>query len=193
VFGYAVMFLRCLLVVVLAVSAAGKAADRVAREEFEHTLRAGLRLPRARLLAGAWVAGEGLTALLLVLPQTVGMAAVLATVQFGCLTVGVALLAAQRRGFRCSCFGGGGSELGRRTVLRNGLLAAAALLLALGLRQPDAAAPAPVALAGVLSVLLGSVLVWQAGPLRALAGRSLTRHPAVRSSVGSGPVAAGRR
>lgn len=191
-FGYAVMFLRCLLVLVLAVSAAGKVWNRGARQEFEYTLEHGLRLPRARLLAAAWVAGEGLTALLLALPPSAGMAAVLATAQFGCLSVGAALLVAQRQGYRCSCFGGGGAELDRRTVLRNAALTLAALLLAAGLRQPAAAAPMPVTLAAILSVLVGSVLAWQARPLRALVAGFLTR-PAVRPLLGSGPVRAGRR
>ncbi len=191
-FGYALMFIRCSLIVVLAVAAGGKAWDRSAREEFEYTLEHGLRLPRARPLATAWVAGEGVTALLLALPPSVAAAAVLATLQFGCLTVGVALLAAQRQGFRCSCFGGGGAELGRRTVLRNGLLTLAALLLAAGVRQPGAAAPPPVALAAVLSVLVGSVLVWQARPLRALVARFIDR-PATGPMPGPARLRAGRR
>jgi hypothetical protein len=188
VFGYALMSVRCLLVLVLAVSAAGKIWNRSARLEFEHTLRRGLRLPHARLLASSWVAGEGVTALLLALPPSVRIAAVLAGLQFGCLTVGVALLVAQRRGFRCSCFGGRGAELGRRTVLRNGMLTLAAVLLATGLRQPAAAAPTPVALAAVLSVLVGSGLAWQARSLRALVAGLRTRPMA-----GSVLVRAGRR
>jgi hypothetical protein len=175
VFGYVLVSLRCLVIVVLAVSAAGKVAHRGALQEFERTLRQGLRLPRARLLAGAWVAAEAGTALLLVLPPTVGFAAVLAGCQFGCLTLGVALLVPQRQGFRCSCFGGSGSELSWWTVLRNGTLTLVGLLLAVGLRQPAAAAPAPVALAAILSVLLGSVLAWQGRPLRALVGQFAAR------------------
>jgi hypothetical protein len=192
VFGYALMFVRCLLILVLAVAAAGKAWNRSAREEFEYALEQGLRLPKARPLATAWVAGEGVTALLLALPPSVPAAAVLATLQFGCLTVGVALLAAQRRGYRCNCLGGGGAELGRRTVLRNGLLTLAALLLAAGVRQPGATAPPPVALAAVLSVLVGSVLVWQARPLRALVARFIDR-PATGSMPGPARLRAGRR
>ena len=61
------------------------------------------------------------------------------------------------------------------------MLTLAALLLAIGLRQPAAAAPAPVALAAILSVLLGSVLAWQARPLRALVGQFVARRPATRS------------
>jgi hypothetical protein len=193
VFGYAMVFIRCLLVLVLAVSAAGKVADRVARQEFARTLQQGLHLPQARLLAGLWVTGEAVTALLLALPPTAGAAAVLATCEFGCLTVGVALLVAQRRGFRCSCFGGSGSELDRWAVLRNGTLTLAALVLAAGLRQPAATAPAPVALAAILTVLVGSVLVWQARSLRTLVEGAAIRRPGTPSTTGSARVGAGRR
>lgn len=60
-------------------------------------------------------------------------------------------------------------------MLRNGTLTLVALLLAAGLRQPAATAPAPVALAAILSVLLGSVLAWQARPLCALVGQFAAR------------------
>ncbi|MEO7261722.1 MAG: MauE/DoxX family redox-associated membrane protein, partial [Jatrophihabitantaceae bacterium] len=166
--GYAVMFVRCLLVLVLAASAIGKWWHRSELEEFGRTLRLGLRLPQARLVAGAWVAVEGLTALLLVLPLTVGHAAVLAVLEFGCLTAGAAVLVAQHRGFACNCFGTGHRLLSWRTVLRNGALTAAAMLLVAGLRLPAAAAPAPVTLAAALTVGVGAVLAVQARPLRAL-------------------------
>jgi hypothetical protein len=144
-------------------------------------------------VAGAWVAGEGLTALLLALPAAVGFAAWLAALEFGCLTTGSALLVAQRRGFACSCFGGGGSPLNRWTVLRNGLLSLAALVLALVQGLPASAAPAPVILAAVLSVLGGAVLVGNARPLGALIGRSMGRGPARRSVAPGSALAGGRR
>ncbi|HEV2888206.1 MAG TPA: MauE/DoxX family redox-associated membrane protein [Jatrophihabitans sp.] len=185
---------RCLLALVLAASAIGKWWDRSGIDEFGRILRLGLRLPQARRVAGAWVAAEGVAAVLLAVPLTVGFAAVLATLEFGCLTAGAALLVAQRRGFSCTCFGSGRSQLSWWTVLRNSLLTVAALLLAAGLRQPAAAAPAPVALAAVLSVLVGAVLVWQARPLGALVGQSLARHPATRPGpAGSALPIGGRR
>jgi hypothetical protein len=187
VFGYALMSIRCLVILVLAFSAFAKVRDRSAMAEFGRALEVGLGLPQSRLLAAGWVAGEAATALLLVLPPTAAIAAVLATVQFGCLTVGVTFLVARRRGFRCTCFGGGGSELGWPAVLRNAALTLAALLLAAGLRRPAATAPAPVALAAILSVLVATVLVWQARPLRALVAQSVHQRPAIR------PVEAGRR
>jgi hypothetical protein len=181
------MSVRCLLAVVLAVAAIGKVWHRAELAEFARVLRLGLRLPKAGLVAGAWVALEGLTALMLAIPLTVGYAAVLAVFEFGCLTAGAAVLVIQRRGFSCTCFGAGHSPLTWRTVLRNGALTLAAGLLVVGLRLQPAAAPAPVTLAAVLTVLVGAVLVGQAKPLRALLGQfsapRLADHPAPSSSV----------
>lgn len=179
-FSYAVMSLRCLLVLVLAAAAVGKLWRSAELEEFAHVLRVGLRLPKPKLVASAWVAVEGLTALGLASPLTVRHAAVLAVLVFGCLTAGAALLVTQRRGFSCNCFGTGHARLSWRTVLRNGALTIAAVLLAAGLRLPAAEASAPVALAAVLTVLVGASLVSQARPLRALLRQFSSRRPTGR-------------
>jgi hypothetical protein len=165
------MTIRCLLALVLAVAAIGKVRHRSELDDFGRTLRLGLRLPKARLVAGAWVTIEGLTAVGLALPLTVQYAAVAAALVFGCLTLGAAVLVAQRQEFTCNCFGTGHSPLSLRTVLRNGALTGAALLLVAGLRSQPAAAPAPVVLAAVLTVLVSAALVGQARPLRALVGQ----------------------
>ncbi|HEY0165527.1 MAG TPA: MauE/DoxX family redox-associated membrane protein [Jatrophihabitans sp.] len=185
------MSVRCLLVLVLAAAALGKLWRRSELEEFARVLRVGLRLPGARLVAGAWVAVEGLTALGLALPLTVRHAAVLAVLEFGCLTAGSALLVAQRRGFACNCFGTGHSPLSWPTVLRNGALTGAAVLLAASLRMPAAQASAPVALAAALTVLVGATLVSQARPLRALLERSSTRRRAGRAVESSSVLSGG--
>ncbi|HEX8092880.1 MauE/DoxX family redox-associated membrane protein [Jatrophihabitans sp.] len=189
------MSVRCALVLVLAISTIGKVWHRSELAEFGDTLRMGLRLPRARLVAGAWVAVEGITAIALALPVTVADAAVLAVGVFGCLTAGAALLVAQHRGFACNCFGAKQSRLSWRTVLRNGGLTAAALLLAVGLRLRGAAAapPAPVLLAAVLTVLLGAVLIWQAGPLGVLLRQSAIRHQGSRPVTPRSALSGGRR
>lgn len=193
-FSYAVVCVRCVLILVLAVSALGKARHRAALAEFSATLQVGLRLPQPMLVAGAWVALEGLTALGLALPWTVRYAAVLAAAELGCLTVGVAMLVAQHRGFSCNCFGTRQSQLSWWTVLRNGTLTAAALLLVAGLRlRGAAAAPAPVVLAAVLTVLLGAGLVWQAGALRALLRQSGVWHSDTGSVTLRSALLGGRR
>jgi len=194
VFSYAVVSVRCLLILVLGASAIGKAWHRAALAEFGRTLQVGLRLPQARLVAGAWVALEGLTALALALPWTVEGAAVMAAAEFGCLTVGAAVLVAQHRGFACACFGARQSRLSWWTVLRNGTLTGAALLLAAGLRLwGAAAAPAPVLLAAVLTVLLGAGLVWQAGALRALLRQTGGGRPSTRAAAPGSVLLGGRR
>ncbi|MEO6500689.1 MAG: MauE/DoxX family redox-associated membrane protein [Jatrophihabitantaceae bacterium] len=170
-FSYVLMSIRCLLVLVLAAAAIGKLRHRSELADFGRTLRLGLGLPKARLVAGAWVAGEGLTALGLALPLTVDYAATTAVLVFGCLTAGAAVLVAQRRQFTCNCFGAGHSPLSWRTVLRNGALTGAGALLVAGLRSSAADASAPVVLAAVLTVLVGAFLVGQARPLRILFGQ----------------------
>lgn len=168
-FSYAVTSMRLVLVVVLGASAAGKLWNREALNELSHTLRSGLRLPLAGLVSTAWVVLEAVTAAGLLLPLTLGYAAALAVLVFGCLTGGAAMLVAQRRRYFCNCFGVGRSELSRRTVARNGVLTAAAVFVAVGARSSVAGSvPAPVLLAAVLSVLLGAVLYGAARPVRLL-------------------------
>jgi len=194
VFSYVVMSVRCLLVLVLATAALGKLRRRSELAEFARTLRVGLRLPRARLVAGAWVALEGGTALALVPPSTAGYAAILAAGEFGCLTVGAAVLVSQHRGFTCSCFGTSRSPLSWWTVLRNGALTAAGVLLAAGLwANSGAEATAAVLLAAVLTVLLGAVLVGQAAPLRALLEQSGAWRPAAEQLPRRSALSGGRR
>lgn len=184
-FSFAMMSVRCLLALALAAAAFGKLWHRSGIEQFALVLRLGLGVPQAVPVAGGWVAAEGLTALLLVLPPTVRAAAWLATAEFALLTAGAAVLVARRRGFSCPCFGNGDAPLSRRTVLRNAALTAAALLLALGLRLPQATAPAPVTLAAVLTVGVGVVLGRQAPALRSLIGLA-QRRPARRSALTAG-------
>jgi hypothetical protein len=194
VFSYAVTVVRCALVLVLASASIGKLAHRSELAEFARTARIGLRLPRARFVTGAWVALEGVTAVGLALPGTVGYASVVAVGVLGCLTVGAALLVVQQRGFACNCFGIRRSQLSWGTVQRNGALTGAAVLLVVGLRLRGAAAvPAPVLLAAVLTVLLGAALSWQAGPLRSLLRQSAIRHPAGPAAPPPSALVGGRR
>ena len=192
-FSYAVTSVRLVLVVVLGASAVGKLWNREALDELSRTLRSGLRLPLAGLVSTTWVALEGLTAVGLLLPQTLRYAAATAVVAFGCLTGGAALLVAQRRRYFCNCFGVGRSELSRRTVLRNGVLTGAAVFVVVGGRSPAASsAPAPVLLAAVLTVLLGAVLYLAAGPLRVLLAHPRPGRPRT-GSVPPGAVLSGRQ
>lgn len=154
-FGCAVTSVRFALAVVLGASAMGKLWNRKGLDELSRTLRLGLRLPMARLVTTGWLAIETATAVGLLLPTTFGYAAAMAVLVFSCLTVGAALLAAQHRGFSCNCFGVRGSQLSRRTVLRNGVLTGAALFVAVAAWSPGGGwRPAPVSPAAVLTLLL---------------------------------------
>lgn len=182
-FGYALMTVRCLVIAVLAAAALGKLRRRAAREQFARVLELGLAMPRARLVAGGWVAIEAVTALLLALPMTTRPAALLAAGELALLTAGATVLVARRTGLSCPCFGAGDAPLNRRTVLRNATLTGAALLLAI---SSGPSVPAAGTLAAVLTVLVGAALRWQAPALRALL-------PAVRGASRQSALVAGRR
>lgn len=107
----------------------GAALTKLAgRDEFLRTLAAipWLRLSLARVAAGVVPALElAVAGLIVVLPVVGGAAALVA---LGVFTAVVGHEIAAGRDLRCGCFGGtNGRSAGRKTVLRNGLLAAAAL------------------------------------------------------------------
>lgn len=184
--SYVAMCLRLVIVAVLAGSALAKVWHRSALVQLGSTLQTGLRLPQGQLLASAWVVVEAITALALALPITARYAAVLAVPEFGCLTVGAALLVAQHRGFACHCFGITHAPLSWWSVLRNGTLMLAALLVAVaGWLPGSGSTPAPVLLAAALTVLVGAALALGAGPLRRLMARPRVVRPAI--SAGGRP------
>jgi hypothetical protein len=194
VFSYAVTSVRFVLVVVLGASATGKVGNRKGLDELSQTLRSGLRLPMAGVVSRVWVALEALTALGLTVPPTLRYAAILAVIAFGCLTGGAALLVAQHRGFACNCFGARRAELSWLTVVRNSVLSAAAVFVAIAVQSPAGrSTPAPVLLAAVLTVAVGAALCATARPLQALLAHGRPKQPAAPARARESALSGGGR
>jgi hypothetical protein len=177
--SYLLLFSRCCIGLVFAVSAMEKARGRARWRNFRTSL-GGMRVLPARLVgpvAGLVVAGEGTVPLLLapwpsVVPPLAGFT--VAVLLLGGFTV--AITAVLRRGTpaACRCFGGEGAPFGRRHVARNLTLAAGAVgggIAALG--DPPATLRAIVA---VPVAVVCAVIVTRLDDLVAL----FTPTPAVR-------------
>ncbi|GAA0928705.1 MauE/DoxX family redox-associated membrane protein [Nonomuraea longicatena] len=151
---YLALGCTALLAFVFAASALGKIRSP---GEFRASLPRLVPVPAALAgpLAGAVIAVEGLTALLLALPVTrpAGLWLALALTLAFCGVVEHAVR--QGAGIPCRCFGASSAPLGRRHLVRNGVLAASALtaLLTGGARGADPAGVA-VALAGAACAAL---------------------------------------
>lgn len=135
--AYLALTCRCLIGLVFAVSAFSKLRSRSAFSEFASWL-SGLPVPlirghgnrgkAAHTIAAAEVAIVALTAL----PWTARAGLALAAVVLASFTAGTWLAVARGGGAPCRCFGASVSPLGRRHVVRNALLGAAAVAGAIG-------------------------------------------------------------
>ncbi|GAA3259631.1 MauE/DoxX family redox-associated membrane protein [Nonomuraea helvata] len=138
---------RVLLAVVFFAAVVGKTRSRQGFAEFRDSVAAiGPRWLSAGPAAGAVVAGEAATVVLLAVPGTrlagYALAAVLLIVF--CAVIARAVLA--RQFVRCQCFGAGGGLLGPQHLVRNGLLVAVAVIGALAGGVPTSAQATLVAL-----------------------------------------------
>jgi len=156
--GYVVLSVRCLLGAVFLTSAFTKLRNRRAFEEFTRTVRQ-LGAPRGlvKAVALAVAISEASIPSLLVSPAPLvtGIGLGLAIVLLGAFVAGI--LRTLRRGTAvpCRCFGSSTTPLGRRHVVRNALLTAAA---ATGLVGVITGAPnAPTAGGAVLAAVVGLV------------------------------------
>ena len=145
---YLVPLCQGLLAVVLVVSATSKLRSGQALRAFAESLTSMrlVRATRARPVAIAVAAAEGMVVALLLVPATrdagfAGAAALLAV-----LTGGVAVVLLRGTAQPCRCFGASSTPLGRRHFVRNVLLCAAALA---GIAAPAGDPP----LAGALIAL----------------------------------------
>ncbi|WP_182879022.1 MauE/DoxX family redox-associated membrane protein [Microbispora sp. H10949] len=151
---------QVLLIAIFTVSASGKARDP---GSFARSLEALRVVPRAAVLPVAWavVLAEGVTAVLLAASFARAWLApyglVLAAALLAVLTAGLVVALRSGRRARCHCFGRSGAVVGRRHVVRNLLLAAAALAVAPG--EPAGFAPTGWFALAVLTGLAAAVLV----------------------------------
>jgi hypothetical protein len=127
---YLALACRCAIGVVFAVSVSGKLRSRSAFGAFVSWL-AALPVPlvrgRPRATAVVLAAAEALIVVLVALPWTVRPGLVLAAVVLGVFTAGTWLAVARGADAPCQCFGVSASPLGRRHVVRDALLCAAAV------------------------------------------------------------------
>lgn len=158
---YAAFFLRLLLALVCLAAVAGKLGGARQRREFRRFV-ARLGIPERLVLpVAAGIVGAELTVGVLVAWPVTGVpGAAIATALFVTLAAGVQLAVRRGRTPRCFCFGRLGQPLGRSHVVRNVVLAAAAVV-ALGLSW-RAGGSAPGVLGG--SVAAGAAVL-AAAPL----------------------------
>jgi hypothetical protein len=160
--AYLLFGARCLLLVVFAVSAAGKLRGAGAFGAFRRatvTLVPWVRPVGAAVAAGV-VAAESAVVVLLATPATVSVGFAAGLGLLGVFTVAIA--AALRRGSTepCRCFGASASPLGARHLVRNAiLLLAAASGFAAG-TMPGAAEPWGLVFVGATAVVLALLVVW---------------------------------
>jgi hypothetical protein len=127
---YLALGCRCAIGVVFLASVSGKLRSRSAFGAFVSWL-AALPVPLARsrpwATAAVMAAAEALIVVLVALPWTVRPGLALAAVVLAVFTAGTWLAVARGADAPCQCFGVSASPLGRRDVVRDALLGAAAV------------------------------------------------------------------
>jgi uncharacterized membrane protein YphA (DoxX/SURF4 family) len=154
--------LRVLLALVFVVSATGKLRGRGAYGRF--TAATARLVPRplsaagTRRVAAAVIGAEAAAVVLLVLPATAPFGFALAAALLAAFTAGIARALARGDRAPCACFGDADTPLGPRQVVRNLVLAAAALAGLGGTLSGTSGLPAPA----------GTLVAVAAGGLAAL-------------------------
>jgi hypothetical protein len=140
---------RSLVALVFLVSAAGKVQGRTSLAAFAASVRAFGLLPSAwaGVAAGGVIACELAVVPLVAVPRTAVFGSALATALLAAFTTAVALVLRRGRAVACRCFGHASAPVGRRHLVRNGLL----MVLALGAVH----SPGPAHPPGVLLAVLG--------------------------------------
>ncbi|MDO3687524.1 MauE/DoxX family redox-associated membrane protein [Micromonospora sp. C28ISP2-4] len=154
--------LRCLIGVVFLAATYGKVHSRVSWREFVASL-AAMRVVPARLVpavAGVVGLAEAAVPVLLLVPPTRRLGHVLAALLLVAFSSGIIITLSRRQRVACRCFGATGAPLGRRHLLRNGLLIAAAAVGVAAAGATGEVAPAGVAVAAVAGAVSGLLFVW---------------------------------
>jgi hypothetical protein len=168
---YLALACRCLVGVTFLVSASGKLRSRRAFLAFVSWL-AALPLPLVRgrpgPVAAVLAATEALIVVLVVLPWTVRPGLLLAALLLAVFTAGTWLAVARGADAPCQCFGVAAAPLGRRHVVRDAVLGAAAVAGAAA--DPAGARPAAAA-ASLAAGLVAALFVVFLDDLAALFSR----------------------
>lgn len=159
--AYALGACRVLLLAVFLTSAVGKVRDRAAWEGFVRSVRDFELVPArsALAVAAAVVGGESAAVLLLAVTVTVPAGLAVAGVLLAVFTVSIVLTL--RKGVRaaCRCLGSAALPLGRRHLVRNGLLFATVALAGVSLAS-SRVSPHPAGMVvAVVAGLIGAVVV----------------------------------
>ncbi|MBF6204947.1 redoxin domain-containing protein [Streptomyces gardneri] len=170
---YGVWVSRLGLCVVFGLSAWGKLADRSATRQAVGDF--GIPLRWAPTVAWGLPIAESIIAAGVLLPWVSGVAALAALLLLAVFTAAIARLLRRGEHPSCSCFGGvSAAPIGPKTLIRNGLLAALAVIVALGAQthpRVPMSLPADNAIGCAVVAALVAVLVWLAGELRILRRR----------------------
>ncbi|WP_282692498.1 MauE/DoxX family redox-associated membrane protein [Streptomyces sp. CC208A] len=175
--GYVLLSCRLLLGVVFAVSAVGKLRGATAFRAFEGATRSmGVPGRFARPVAVAVVGAECAVPVLLAVGPAGAPGIGLALVLLAAFTVGIA--GVLRRGTRtsCACFGASSAVIGRRHLVRNGLLLLCAGIGAgCALGGVSSATHAGGVVIAAVAALVGALLVTFTDELGELFGTGPTR------------------
>ncbi|MFI9507705.1 TlpA family protein disulfide reductase [Nocardia sp. NPDC052566] len=168
--GYGVWISRLVVSVVFGLSAWGKLRDRAGARAAVADF--GVPLRWAPTVAVGLPVAEGVLAVTVLPPWTAAGAGVLAALLLTVFTVAIGRLLAQGRRPACSCFGSSSATpIGARTLVRNGVLLALAVLVVVGAfarpRVP-AGLPADNVVGLVIVAVLVALLAWAIGAIGAL-------------------------
>ncbi|MFF0470174.1 MauE/DoxX family redox-associated membrane protein [Micromonospora zamorensis] len=180
--------LRCLIGVVFLSATFGKVRSRASWREFVASL-AAMRVVPTRLVpatAGAVGLAEAAVPVLL-LPQTGRLGHVLAALLLVAFSSGIVVTLRRRQRVACRCFGAAGAPLGRRHLLRNGLLITAALFGVAAGSASGGVAPAGVAVAAVAGAVGGLLFVWFDDITDLFVAQPARPGPVVRAGRRGGP------
>ncbi|MET9026005.1 MauE/DoxX family redox-associated membrane protein [Nocardia sp. NPDC004168] len=170
---YGVWVSRLGLTVVFALSAWGKLTDRGAARQAVSDFGVPLRWVPA--VAWGLPIAEAMIAVGVLFPWVCGPAALAALLLLGVFTVAITRLLRRGEHPSCSCFGAASAApIGPRTLVRNALLAALAVVVGIGAQthpRVPMGLPADNAVGCAVVAAVGAVLVWLTGQLRVLRRR----------------------
>ncbi|MGK8521425.1 MauE/DoxX family redox-associated membrane protein [Nocardia asteroides] len=170
---YGVWVSRLGLCVVFGLSAWGKLTDRSATRQAVQDF--GIPLRWIPTVAWGLPIAESVIAVGVLLPWVSGVAALVALLLLAVFTAAIARLLRRGEHPSCSCFGGvSAAPIGRKTLVRNGLLAVLAVAVGIGAQthpRVPIGLPADDAIGCAVVAVVVAVLVWLTGQLRILRRR----------------------
>jgi hypothetical protein len=159
--AYVLAACRVLLLAVFLTSVAGKVRSRATWEGFVQSVR-DLELVPARsalAVAAGVVGGESAAVLLLAVPVTVPAGLAVAGVLLAVFIVSIVLTLRKGVSVACRCFGSAALPIGRRHLVRNGLLFASVALAGVSFASSPVSPHSAGMVVAVAAGLMGAVVV----------------------------------